>query len=73
MWIIRLALKRPYTFVVAIFVISKGSACAPHPPSHSFGAAGRDAATVALSNWIAFIALNRFTYGRIKLRGNLCH
>ena len=48
MWIIRLALKRPYTFVVAIFVISKGSACASHPPSHSFGAAGRDAATVAL-------------------------
>ena len=48
MWIIRLALKRSYTFVVAIFVISKGSACAPHPPSHSFGVAGRDATTVAL-------------------------
>ena len=26
-----------------------------------------------LHNWIAFIAPNRFIYGRTKLKGNLCH
>jgi hypothetical protein len=42
--------------------LSLGGSPLVRPPSHSFGVAGRDAATGSLYNWIAFIAPNRFSY-----------